>query len=807
MYDKKLVWRIGQYISENKFVDISIMAADLQLKYPNDYARRKKIAFKKLISQIYTTNYAVKRKSISPNNEGQSKKKKNEEKNMSFSEDISTDSDNLMQYKDTNSLNLSISNMYNGENIQQTPVKLSTANASYHYDQLSPPEPPERKSFIESNIANNIENSKESDDQSNFRTFHIDNIENGTKIKPRNNKKKRTNRTTGTQENLDTELSEFRKSKFKLEDSKVNFDNIGGNETTLRDVCKLLIHIKHPEIYQTLGVTPPHGVLLHGPPGCGKSLLANAIAGEMGLPMLKMAAPEIVSGISGESEQKLRDVFEVAMEAAPCIVFVDEIDAIAPKRENASKEQERRIVAQLLTCMDELSNTSAQVLIIGATNRPDALDPALRRAGRFDREISMGIPNEQAREEILKVLCKYLKLQKDFNFSLISRLTPGYVGADLLSLCREAAAAAVSRVLMIEQKDDKAIRTDILYNHSNHSKNDLDQLSTHSMISWIKNTTTISEEKLNILCMNMQDFEEAMKVVQPSAQREGFATVPNVTWNDIGALKEIRQELSMAILAPVKNPAVFAALGLEKPSGVLLAGPPGCGKTMLAKAIANESGINFISVKGPELLNMYVGESERAVRQCFQRAQNSSPCVIFFDELDSLCPKRSGLDTGSSARVVNQMLTEMDGLEARKQVFIMAATNRPDIIDPAILRPGRLDKCLFVDLPSKSDRYDILQAITKYGKQPLISTNLSLQKVAEDARCDRFTGADLSALVREASVNALKQYISTEHVLHNTTTKVYVDWDDFEVAFNKVTPSVSLKDEEKYKQLKTNKIK
>ncbi|KAF1648784.1 Nuclear valosin-containing protein-like, partial [Eudyptes chrysocome] len=566
-------------------------------------------------------------------------------------------------------------------------------------------------------------------------------------------------------------LKEKVRSKVReLYHPSVKFEDVGGNDETLKEICKMLIHVRHPEVYNHVGVVPPRGFLLHGPPGCGKTLLAQAIAGELELPMLKVAATEMVSGVSGESEQKLRELFEQAVSSAPCVLFIDEIDAITPKREVASKDMERRIVAQFLTCMDDLNNVAAatQVLVIGATNRPDSLDPALRRAGRFDREICLGIPDEAAREKILRTLCRKLKLPESFEFRHLARLTPGYVGADLMALCREAAVCTVNRVLIKSEKQKRkqvhaggnaaeesmGIETDIL-----------DELQR--LLDLLKKQDPLPEEQLQKLCIEMNDFIVALSSVQPSAKREGFVTIPDVTWADIGALEDVREELTMAILAPVRNPEQFKALGLTTPAGVLLAGPPGCGKTLLAKAVANESGLNFISVKGPELLNMYVGESERAVRQVFQRARNSAPCVIFFDEVDALCPRRSDRESGASVRVVNQLLTEMDGLENRRQVFIMAATNRPDIIDPAILRPGRLDKTLYVGLPPPADRLAILKTITKDGTRPPLDTDVSLEEIAYNQHCDCYTGADLSALVREASICALRQ----EMALQNTKSK------------------------------------
>ncbi|XP_028681774.2 nuclear valosin-containing protein-like isoform X5 [Macaca mulatta] len=591
--------------------------------------------------------------------------------------------------------------------------------------------------------------------------------------------------------------------------SNVKFEDVGGNDMTLKEVCKMLIHMRHPEVYHHLGVVPPRGVLLHGPPGCGKTLLAHAIAGELDLPILKVAAPEIVSGVSGESEQKLRELFEQAVSNAPCIIFIDEIDAITPKREVASKDMERRIVAQLLTCMDDLNNVAAtaRVLVIGATNRPDSLDPALRRAGRFDREICLGIPGEASRERILQTLCRKLRLPQAFDFCHLAHLTPGFVGADLMALCREAAMCAVNRVLMKlqeqEKKDpemedlpSKGVQEESLGTESTSETQD----ELQRLLGLLRDQDPLSEEQMQGLCIELNDFIVALSSVQPSAKREGFVTVPNVTWADIGALEDIREELTMAILAPVRNPDQFKALGLVTPAGVLLAGPPGCGKTLLAKAVANESGLNFISVKGPELLNMYVGESERAVRQVFQRAKNSAPCVIFFDEVDALCPRRSDRETGASVRVVNQLLTEMDGLEARQQVFIMAATNRPDIIDPAILRPGRLDKTLFVGLPPPTDRLAILKTITKNGTKPPLDADVNLEAIAGDLRCDCYTGADLSALVREASICALRQEMARQKS-GNEKGELKISHKHFEEAFKKVRSSISKKDQIMYERL------
>lgn len=698
------------------------------------------------------------------------------------------------------------------------------------------------------------------------------------------------------------------KSGIEVQTSGVTFADVGGNDNVLMDICKLLVHMRHPEVYRQLGITPPRGILLHGPPGCGKTLLAHAIAGELSLPFLKIAATEIVSGVSGESEEKIRDLFEQAVVAAPCVLFIDEIDSITPKRETASKDMERRIVAQLLSCMDDLNKKEdAHVLVIGSTNRPDSLDPALRRAGRFDKEICLGIPDEKARARILRVLCRTLMLSPEFDYESIAKNTPGYVGADLTALTREAAMLAVNRVfkdlqsqpgfiinmnecssngsdsiktvsvhngqatesnlsnlepmatteskhqcetqttekpnsidsshtgkeqkqsesssgvnstqdLMVTASNNKGDNSDKRENSNNCSDvvssgnvsqnedvtsgqkaNSEKNLQLEYLLHLLKNQPPLSGDQLQGMSISMQDFQEAIKHVQPSAKREGFATIPDVTWEDIGALKEVREDLQLAILAPVRYADQFKSLGINRAQGILLSGPPGCGKTMLAKAVANESGINFISVKGPELLNMYVGESERAVRQVFQRARNSAPCVIFFDELDALCPKRSdGGEGGSSVRVVNQLLTEMDGLEERKQVFIMGATNRPDIIDPAILRPGRLDKVLFVGLPTPSDREEILKTITKSGTRPLLADDVDLKEIANHPKCDCYTGADLAALVREASICALRTVMKS---FHKGDQPVIVKKSHFDEAFVRVKPSVQAKEREKYAKM------
>jgi ribosome biogenesis ATPase len=550
------------------------------------------------------------------------------------------------------------------------------------------------------------------------------------------------------------------KTDIKIGQPRIRYSDLGGIKGVLRDIHELVERpFRHPEIFQKVGIDLPRGLLLYGPPGCGKTCLAMAIAGELGVTLVQVAAPELVAGMSGESESRIRDLFSQAKKLAPCILFIDEIDAITPKRESASREMERRIVAQLLSSMDDLCNNNRiseeeelpMIFVIGATNRPDSIDPALRRAGRFDRELGLGIPDESSRLNILQVVSKKLTKSPLLDLSAIARRTPGYVGADLKSLVREAANIAINRIFDIKE-NSPAESTDLL------------EFSC---------------------CVEQTDFELAVKKVQPSAKREGFAVVPGTTWDDIGALHKVRDELRLAVVEPMRHPELFEAMGINSPAGVLLYGPPGCGKTLLAKAVANESHSNFLSVKGPELLNKYLGESERAIRQLFERARASAPCVIFFDELDSICPPRTSEESTSSSRIVNQLLTELDGLEGRKGVYVLAATNRPDMIDPAMTRPGRLDKILYVGLPNHAERLEILNTLSK--KSPF---DQSVNWDDISSRCNGFSGADLSFLIRESSLCAINS------IMRNNTPfelgSLLIRLDHVEEALSKITPSVKL---------------
>ncbi|XP_075386797.1 nuclear valosin-containing protein-like isoform X1 [Tenrec ecaudatus] len=840
--DNKLKQRVIQYLTSNrcgKYVDTGFLASDLQRMYSIDYGRRKRNAFRIQVEKLF--NLISNEKGLNDLAELEDEhlaKRSRQGGEDNGNSDSDFDDSNMEDYPDpqsANHMNSSLLSLYrkgNPDSVSSTPEMerrepTTSALPRTSKDRSVPSEasatvspggwfidrtPSGKKESFFLDLADEHSNTKkpvsEIQDAKDSSLLESDNKQK-VKRKSKGNKRKKEDL-----QDVDGEIEDVLQKKAKprgleLQTSSMKFEDVGGNDTTLKEVCKMLIHMCHPEVYHHLGVVPPRGLLLHGPPGCGKTLLAHAIAGELDLPLLKVAATEVVSGVSGESEQKLRELFEQAVSNSPCIFFIDEIDAITPKREAASKDMERRIVAQLLTCMDDLNNVAvtARVLVIGATNRPDALDPALRRAGRFDREICLGIPDEASRERILQTLCRKLKLPETFNFRQLAHLTPGFVGADLMALCREAAMCSVNRVLMKlqEQQNPDAEAEGLLAAGSQeartgtvHTSKTQDELQR--LLGLLRDQDPLSEERLRGLCIELNDFIVALDSVQPSAKREGFVTVPDVTWADIGALEDIREELTMAILAPVRNPDQFKALGLVTPAGVLLAGPPGCGKTLLAKAVANESGLNFISVKGPELLNMYVGESERAVRQVFQRAKNSAPCVIFFDEVDALCPRRSDREAGASVRVVNQLLTEMDGLETRQQVFIMAATNRPDIIDPAILRPGRLDKMLFVGLPPPADRLAILRTITKNGTKPPLDAEVNLEAIAGDIRCDCYTGADLSALVREASLSALRQDLANQET-GKEKGELKISLKHFEEAFKKVKPSVSKKDQVMYEAL------
>ncbi|XP_053663992.1 nuclear valosin-containing protein-like [Anopheles marshallii] len=1018
-YDPMIIPRVKQYLEENvhqTYVDTGVMARELQQRY-REYHRRKTNPFRLLVEEAYRTvlhSYGLDSNATSE-----------------AEDEAGSDVELMDEGMERNQMSNTLTNMYmnnrnraapsqavppdqsgNGadgvaidiissdeENGGTTNAAEAAAGGESNYVQkfvaqnkhvtvtkLTRVNKAREDDSSNGSVESGVNASEKSQPESKRRRLEManargpmQNFTNGqmnraTKpndVSKQPNKADQTNQTTGTPA---TAASGQRMRKFRKEVvsrmSDITFQDVGGMDKILKHLCELLLHVKHPEIYRYIGLPPPRGFLLHGPPGSGKTLLARAIAGQLNVCLIEIPATELVAGVSGESEERIRDVFEQAASLAPCVLFIDEIDAISSNRINAQKDMERRIVAQLLSSMDALGTQDGGegVIVIGATNRADALDPALRRIGRFDQEISLGIPDRTARTQILRIICRKLKIGDTIDYGELAKLTPGYVGADLLALATRAANNAIKRlftkqewkmlekvtaestdedVVAIDDEPDEVVNLDdekddpkeaeikpqedtgnmdvpkAVESTSEESKTETEQgvaaadstqvtepavdvsqpevaqekestsetsaekmdldaeqiptASTEATVKEGENVETVEQEDrqmadesndnqsasieeptvqpavvestveadsvippkvdsqqeltleqmlqlllnqqnalpaadLEGLCIERDDFMESLKTVQPSAKREGFITVPDVTWNDIGSLGDIREELKLAILAPVKFPQRLKLLGLNAPSGVLLCGPPGCGKTLLAKAVANEAGINFISVKGPELLNMYVGESERAVRQCFQRARNSAPCVIFFDEFDSLCPKRSDTaESSAGSRVVNQLLTEMDGIEERKGVFLMAATNRPDIVDPAVLRPGRLDKILYVGLPAQDDRVDILRALTKNRTQPPLADDVEFEKVAE--LTEGFTGADLAGLVRQASLQTLKDSImasgdeervgeSGQQQIDEELNNMVVRFEHFTQAIRNTKPSVNAEDKKHYEKLR-----
>jgi transitional endoplasmic reticulum ATPase len=504
---------------------------------------------------------------------------------------------------------------------------------------------------------------------------------------------------------------------------KISYEDIGGLRPVIQKVREMIeLPLRHPELFERLGVEAPKGVLLHGPPGTGKTLLARAVASETNANFLSIGGPEIMSKYYGESEERLRDVFKEAQENAPSIIFIDEIDSIAPKREEVTGEVEKRVTSQLLSLMDGLQSRG-KVVVIGATNRPNAIDPALRRPGRFDREIEIGVPDRDGRLEVLEIHTRGMPLAEDVDLKKLADVTHGFVGADLESLAKEAAIRALRRILPEINLEAQSIPGDIL----------------------------------NKIIVKMADFQDALKEVEPSAMREVLVEIPDVTWDQVGGLEDVKEELREAVEWPLKYPDLFAQLNATPPKGLLLYGPPGTGKTLLAKAVAHESESNFISVKGPELLNKFVGESEKAVREVFRKARQASPCIIFFDEIDSVAPTRGSSvgDSHVTERVISQFLTEMDGLEELRNVIIIAATNRPDIIDSALLRPGRFDRLLFVPPPDLEARKQIFKIHTR--KTPL-AEDVNLDELAR--KTDGYTGADIASLANTGVMLALREHIS-----------------------------------------------
>jgi transitional endoplasmic reticulum ATPase len=525
--------------------------------------------------------------------------------------------------------------------------------------------------------------------------------------------------------------------------SRTTYEDIGGLDEEIRRIREMVeLPLRHPEIFQRLGIDPPKGVLLHGPPGCGKTLLARAVANESEANFYAINGPEIMSKFYGESEARMRKMFEDAEKNAPSILFIDEIDAIAPKRSEVTGEVERRVVAQLLASMDGLKGRG-HIIVIGATNRPDAIDAALRRPGRFDREIVIGIPDRAGRTEILQIHTRGMPLSDDTNLRRTSEITHGYTGADLESLSREAAMKALRRYLPQIDLEEKRI----------------------------------PHEVLDEMVVTNQDIQDAFREITPTAMREVFIESPDVPWDAVGGLDEVKQNLIEAVEWPLKTPEIFTRMGIEPPRGILLHGPPGCGKTLLARAVSTESEANFIAVRGPEIFSKWVGESEKAIREIFRKARMAAPSIIFFDEFDSLVPARgSATDSRVTERVISQILTEIDGLISLQNVVVIAATNRPDIIDPAILRPGRFDRRVYVPPPDQDARLKILEIKTE--GMPL-ADNVSLESLSR--RMDGYSGADIDSVVREAGLHALRRDMSNEKVTLM----------DFEKALSEIAPSIT----------------
>ena len=529
------------------------------------------------------------------------------------------------------------------------------------------------------------------------------------------------------------------KSVGSVKATGTTYENVGGLRSEVQRVREMIeLPMKHPEVFQKLGIEPPKGVLLYGPPGTGKTLIAKAVANESGANFFSIAGPEIMSKYYGESEQRLREIFDDAQKAAPSIIFIDEIDSIAPKRGEVTGEVERRVVAQLLAMMDGLKERGA-VVVIGATNREEAIDPALRRPGRFDREIEIGVPDRSDRIEILQIHVQNMPLADDINLESLADRMHGFVGADVNALCKEAAMRALRRYMPDLTTEDE-----------------------------------IPPGIIEQMQVRREDFEEALKEIEPSSMREVLVELPAVSWSDLGGLGSLKQELIEAIEWPLKRPEKFRQMGVRPPKGVLLYGPPGTGKTMIAQAVANETAANFISVRGHQMLSKWMGESEKAIREIFRKARQVSPAIIFFDELDSIAPMR-GTDEGSHVmeRVVNQLLSELDGLEALKDVVVIAATNRPDILDPALLRSGRFDRMLLVGPPDKLGRHEILKI---HAAAMPKAEDVNLEELAE--LTEGYVGSDLNALCREAAMLALRQEGEK------------VEMKDFREALRKVRPSV-----------------
>ena len=541
----------------------------------------------------------------------------------------------------------------------------------------------------------------------------------------------------------------------EISSEQVTYEDIGGLKREIGLVREMIeLPLRHPELFQKLGIEPPKGILLHGPPGTGKTMIAKAVANATDSNFVSISGPEIVSKYYGESEQKLREIFEEAQRDAPSIIFIDEIDSIAPKREEVTGELERRVVAQLLSLMDGLKSRG-EVIVIAATNRPDSIDEALRRGGRFDREIEIGIPDRGGRLQILYVHTRGMPLEKKMKLDEVADVTHGFVGADISSLCKEAAM--------------HALRT---------------------MLPEIRIEDAIPQKLIDELTVKKTDFDEALKNIEPSAMREVIVEVAHVKWSDVGGLTKAKQELIEAVEWPLKYPDIFKTINTKPPRGIMLFGPPGTGKTMLAKAIATESDANFISIKGPEVLSKYVGESERAIRETFRKAKQAAPTIVFFDEIDSIAPHRGAShESHITERVVSQILTEMDGIEELKDVVVVAATNRPDMVDPALLRPGRFDRLIYVKVPDTKSRQKIFEIHLK-GKP--LANDIDLSELAK--MTEGYVGADIESICREAAMLALREIIKpgmSKKTMQRKVDEIKITRSHLKSAISRVKPTTS----------------
>ncbi|XP_044746085.1 nuclear valosin-containing protein-like isoform X1 [Coccinella septempunctata] len=857
------------YLEENvdkTYVDIGLMADELQNTY-REYSRRKRNAFRTSVEKAYSI--VLRSCGLDDQNDATSKEEVDEAEKKHSKEDRSND--NLM--------NNQLVEMYTRSN-----PSIPKMNENELID-ISSDDSKEETQLLDKSSNGPSTSIKLA------RTDHSNNSSNNFQEKC----EKKTviqGKKRGIDDKITVQVNKKKKTKprdtIPTEVPHVTFKNIVGMERTINEIIRDTVPLRNRTLREYVGPKRRIGYLLYGPPGCGKTLLAHAIAGDFGYPLIKVAAPELVEGISGNSEKLIRDLFKKAVASAPCVLFIDDIDAITNNRLNAQKDMQKRIVSQINCCLDGLATNplAEKVVLIGATTNPDSMDPALRRNGRFSREVRLGIPNEESRIAILKLHSSHLKFAPDFDWNPVGAVTPGYVGADLVDLVERATDISFDRFIgqhrneilnlqnsvgedeningSAEKKESDKSETEIIVDDhpkeiNKEKSNDVSEEENlvlviedgnskqeeqnipssavpkdlsdseptnttveiekencmvtepseyESIINWnhedvseidtVLRNNDVPENLKKYLFITTADFLEAAKVIRPSSIREGLSSVPNICWDDVGSLKDIRSQLVVTLLGATQYKKQYEKLKLSIPAGVLLCGPPGCGKTLLAKALANDARINFISVKGPELLNMYVGESEKAVRMCFARAKNSAPCVVFFDEIDALCPKRSSSSQNDvSSRIVNQLLTEMDGVEDRKGVFLLAATNRPDVIDPAVLRPGRFDKILYVGLPSPTDRVEILKTITRNG--PLLGSDVDLESIGKSEKLSGYTGADLSGLVQEASrIRFTRAFESND--LENFDAVLTSQ--DFEEAISEIKPSVSDKDMELYEEMK-----